>query len=160
MVNKALVLENRRGIMDRKKKQECRGQSGNNSRLRVGIPFTGPIQRTPQQQPRTRLQQRPQVTMQGYQTPQCQFIQHPTSLRPLLQEARFCKDNRPSRGQCRTLEMEGATIVVREDTLQVLVPSRETVPTRHLPPMPLLTEMVTRLLWQPGRILFAVGSIM
>jgi hypothetical protein len=56
--------------------------------------------------------------------------------------------------------MEGATIVVREDTLQVLVPSRETVPTRHLPPMPLLTEMVTRLLWQPGRILFAVGSIM
>jgi hypothetical protein len=76
-VNKALVLENRRGIMDRKKKQECRGQSSNNSRLRVGIPFTGPIQRTPQQQPRTRLQQRPQVTMQGYQTPQCQFIQHP-----------------------------------------------------------------------------------
>jgi hypothetical protein len=32
MVNKALVLENRRGIMDPKRKQERQGQSSNNSR--------------------------------------------------------------------------------------------------------------------------------
>jgi hypothetical protein len=77
MVNKALVLENRRGIMDPKRNQERLGQSSNNSRPRVGVPFTGPMQRTPQQQPRTQLQQRPQVTMQGYQTPQCHFTQCP-----------------------------------------------------------------------------------
>jgi hypothetical protein len=45
MVNKALVLENRCGIMDRKRKQECQGQS-NNSRPRVGIPSVEPIQCT------------------------------------------------------------------------------------------------------------------
>jgi hypothetical protein len=48
MVNKALVLANRRGIMDRWRKQERQGRSNNNSRPRVGVPFIGPIQRTPQ----------------------------------------------------------------------------------------------------------------
>jgi hypothetical protein len=32
MVNKALVLENHRGIMEPKQKQECQGQNSNNSR--------------------------------------------------------------------------------------------------------------------------------
>jgi hypothetical protein len=47
MVNKALVLEDHRSIMDCKRKQEHQGQSSNNSRPRVGMPSTGPIQRTP-----------------------------------------------------------------------------------------------------------------
>jgi hypothetical protein len=51
MVNKALVLENRRSI---------------NSRPRVGIPSVEPIQRTPQQEPRTQFQHRLQKTMQGF----------------------------------------------------------------------------------------------
>jgi PHD/YefM family antitoxin component YafN of YafNO toxin-antitoxin module len=43
MVNKALVLENCRGIMERKRKQERQGQSSNNSRPWVGMPYVGPI---------------------------------------------------------------------------------------------------------------------
>jgi hypothetical protein len=42
-VNKALVLENRRGIMDCKRKQECEGQSSNNSKPSVGMPSAEPI---------------------------------------------------------------------------------------------------------------------
>jgi hypothetical protein len=66
MVNKALVLENRRSIMDRKRKQERQGRRNNNSRPRVGIPSVEPIQRTPQQEPRTQFQHRLQKTMQGF----------------------------------------------------------------------------------------------
>jgi hypothetical protein len=44
MVNKALVLENHGGILDRKRKQDHQGQSSNNSRSLVGMPFAGPIQ--------------------------------------------------------------------------------------------------------------------
>jgi hypothetical protein len=43
MVNKALVLENHHGIMDRKRKQERQGWSSENSRPRVGIPSIRPI---------------------------------------------------------------------------------------------------------------------
>jgi hypothetical protein len=43
MVKKALVLENRRGIMDCKRKQECEGQSSNNSKPSVGMPSAEPI---------------------------------------------------------------------------------------------------------------------
>jgi hypothetical protein len=48
MVKKALVLENRRGIMDCKRKQEYEGQSSNNSKPWVGMPSAGPIKHTPQ----------------------------------------------------------------------------------------------------------------
>jgi hypothetical protein len=51
MVNKALVLENCRGIMELKRKQERQGQSSNNSRPWVGMPSVKPIQRAPQQSP-------------------------------------------------------------------------------------------------------------
>jgi hypothetical protein len=43
MVNKALVLENRRGILERKRKQERQSQHSTNSRCRIGYSFTGPI---------------------------------------------------------------------------------------------------------------------
>jgi hypothetical protein len=36
MVDKALVLENRRGIMERKRKMQHTGYQGSNTRLRVG----------------------------------------------------------------------------------------------------------------------------
>jgi hypothetical protein len=70
MVNNAFVLESHRSIMEHKQKKEHQGQSSNNSRPQVGIPFAGPIQRPPQQQPRAQFQQRSQTAMQGYQTPQ------------------------------------------------------------------------------------------
>jgi hypothetical protein len=43
MVNKTLVLENRRGVMERKRKLVCQHQSGGSSRPRVAMSFTGPV---------------------------------------------------------------------------------------------------------------------
>jgi hypothetical protein len=43
MMNKALVLENRRGILERKRKQERQSQPSTNSRPRIGSSSTGPI---------------------------------------------------------------------------------------------------------------------
>jgi hypothetical protein len=41
MVNKALVLENRRGAMERKKKQEYQHQSNSNTKLCIGSSSAG-----------------------------------------------------------------------------------------------------------------------
>jgi hypothetical protein len=43
MVNKALVLENCRGMMECKRKLVCQHQPGSSSRPRVAIPSTGPV---------------------------------------------------------------------------------------------------------------------
>jgi hypothetical protein len=43
MVNKALVLEYRRGILERKRKQEHQSQHSTNSRCRIGSSSAGPI---------------------------------------------------------------------------------------------------------------------
>jgi hypothetical protein len=43
MVDKALVLENRRGIMERKRKMQHTGSQGDNTRFRVGSSSQGPI---------------------------------------------------------------------------------------------------------------------
>ena len=66
MVNKALVLENRRGIIDRKRKMQRQGPQGNNTRLRVGSSSNGPAFRPGQQSG----QQRIQSAGQGFNTPQ------------------------------------------------------------------------------------------
>jgi hypothetical protein len=42
MVDKALVLENRRGIMERKRKMQRTGSQGSNTRFRVGSSLQGP----------------------------------------------------------------------------------------------------------------------
>jgi hypothetical protein len=55
MVNKALVLENRRGAMERKRKQECQHQASSNSRFCIGSSSAGLVFRPVQQQ----QQQRP-----------------------------------------------------------------------------------------------------
>jgi hypothetical protein len=72
MVNKALVLENRRGIMERKRKMRRTGPQGSNTRFRVGSSSRGPVFRPVQQCGQPRLQ----AASQGFQTPQRQ-IQHP-----------------------------------------------------------------------------------
>jgi hypothetical protein len=43
MVDKALVLENRRGIMERKRKVQRTGSQGSNSRFCVGSSSQGPV---------------------------------------------------------------------------------------------------------------------
>jgi hypothetical protein len=156
MVNKALVLENCRGIMERKRKQECQGLSTNKSWPRVSMPSTRPIQGAPQQSPRVQFQQRPQTAMQSYQTPQRQFIQCPNAT-PGSQNVQ-CKKS--FRGQCRTLRMEEATIMMREGTSLVIVRSHATAPTRGLPPPQPPIRMAAPLLWQPGRTMFTAGSTM
>jgi hypothetical protein len=57
MVNKALVLENRRGAMEHKRKMGHQQQPGNNSRPRVATPSAGPVFRPAQPlfQPRPQL---------------------------------------------------------------------------------------------------------
>jgi hypothetical protein len=54
MVNKALVLENHRGVIERKCKLVCQHQSGNSSRPRVAMSLAGPVfhPAQPQYQPR------------------------------------------------------------------------------------------------------------
>jgi PHD/YefM family antitoxin component YafN of YafNO toxin-antitoxin module len=49
MVDKALVLENRRGIMERKRKMQRTGSQGSNTRFRVGSSSRGPVFRPVQQ---------------------------------------------------------------------------------------------------------------
>jgi hypothetical protein len=62
MVDKALVLKNRRGIMEHKRKMQHTGAPGNNKKFCDVFSSQGPIFRYGQQQ-------RMQVAVQGFQTP-------------------------------------------------------------------------------------------
>jgi hypothetical protein len=75
MVNKALVLENRRGVMERKRKLVRQHQPGSSSRPRVTTPSTGPMFHPAQ----PLFQPRPQVAEQGYSTPQRQVMPRPST---------------------------------------------------------------------------------
>jgi hypothetical protein len=75
MVNKALVLENRRGVMECKCKLVHQHQPGSSSRPRVTTPSTGPVF-CPSQ---PLFQPKPQVAGQGYSTPRRQVIQRPNN---------------------------------------------------------------------------------
>jgi hypothetical protein len=74
MVDKALVLENRRGIMKHKRKMQCTGAQGSNKKFRDGFSSQRHVFHSSQQQ-------RMQVATQGFQTPQCQ-IQRPNFQSP------------------------------------------------------------------------------
>jgi hypothetical protein len=66
MVDKVVVLENRRGIMERKRKMQRTGPQGSNTRVHVGSSSQGPNLCPGQQIGKQRMQ-----TMgQGFQTPQ------------------------------------------------------------------------------------------
>jgi hypothetical protein len=75
MVDKALVLENKRGIMSSKRKHECQSQSGTNSRPRINVnsspasPIFCPVAQS--------FQPKPQPAEEGFVTPQRQMIPHP-----------------------------------------------------------------------------------
>jgi hypothetical protein len=75
MVDKALVLENRRGILSSKRKQECQTQPNTNSRPHINVnssparPIIHPIPWSSQLMPRS--------AGQGFVTPQQQMIPRP-----------------------------------------------------------------------------------
>jgi hypothetical protein len=48
MVNKALMLENHRGMMERKRKLVCQHQAGSSSRPHVATPSAGSVFRPAQ----------------------------------------------------------------------------------------------------------------
>jgi hypothetical protein len=56
MVDKALVLENRRGIMEHKRKMQRTGSQGSNMRFRVGSSLQGPNFHSGQQSGQPRMQ--------------------------------------------------------------------------------------------------------
>jgi hypothetical protein len=70
MVNKALVLENHRGVMERKYKLVHQHQPGSSPRPRVTTPSAGPVFHPAQ----PLFQPKPQLAGQGYSTPQHQVI--------------------------------------------------------------------------------------
>jgi hypothetical protein len=75
MVDKALVLENRRGTLSRRRKQECVTEQSTNSRPRINVnssparPIFCPVTQS--------FQPMSQPTGQGFVTPQRQMIPHP-----------------------------------------------------------------------------------
>jgi hypothetical protein len=76
IVNKALVLQNHRSTMERKRKQERQNQQNNHAKQRIGSSSAGPVSRPVQQQ---QYQQRPHVVGQGYATPHRQMVQRPSN---------------------------------------------------------------------------------
>jgi hypothetical protein len=70
IVNKALVLENHRGVMECKCKLVCQHQLASSSRLHVAKSSAGPVFRPAQ----------PQAARQVFSTLQCQVIQCPNNL--------------------------------------------------------------------------------
>jgi hypothetical protein len=82
MVNKALVLENHRGVMERKRKLVRQHQPSSSSKPRVATSSTGPMFRPTQPQ----FQPRPQAARQRFSTPQRQVIQCPNNLQTLTAE--------------------------------------------------------------------------
>jgi hypothetical protein len=75
-VNKALVLENHRVVMECKRKLVRQHQPDSSSRQRVATSSPRPMfcPALPQYQPR------PQIAGQGFSTPQHQVIQRPNNL--------------------------------------------------------------------------------
>jgi hypothetical protein len=75
MVNKALVLENHRGMMERKHKLVHQHQPESSSRSHVATPSARPVFRPAQ----PLFQPKPQVAGPGYSTPQCHVMPHPNT---------------------------------------------------------------------------------
>jgi hypothetical protein len=66
MANKVLVLENRRGVVERKRKLVHQYQPSSSSKPRVATSSAGPVFRPAQSQ----FLPRPQAVGQGFSTPQ------------------------------------------------------------------------------------------
>jgi hypothetical protein len=109
MVNKALVLENRRGVMERKRRLGQQQQPGSSSRPRVATPSAGPVFRPAQ----PLFQPRLQVAGQGYSTPQRQVMPCPsTSQTPIagnqnVQRTQAAQNPLPGEQRCFACREKG-----------------------------------------------------
>jgi hypothetical protein len=109
MVNKALVLKNHRGAMERERKMGHQQQPGSSSRPRVATPSTGPVFRPAQ----PLFQPRPQLAGQGYSTPQRQAMPRPsTSQTPIVgnqnvQRTQAAQNPLPGEWRCFTCGEKG-----------------------------------------------------
>jgi hypothetical protein len=109
MVNKALVLENRRGVMECKYKLVRQHQSVSSSRPCVATSSARPVFRLAQLQ----FQPRSQVAVQGFSTPQRQVIQHPNNLQTPTTGNQSVQ--RTQSTQDRNKPIVGAITVVKRD---------------------------------------------
>jgi hypothetical protein len=75
MVNKASMLENRRGVIERKHKMVRQHQPRSSSKPRIATSSAGPVFHSAQPQ----IQPKPQAARQVFCTPQCQVIQRPNN---------------------------------------------------------------------------------
>jgi hypothetical protein len=109
MVNKALVLKNRRGAMEHKRRLGHQQQPGSSSRPCVATPSAGPVFRPAQ----LLFQPRPQVAGQGYSTLQCQAMPRPsTSQTPIagnqnVQRTQAAQNPLPDGRRCFTCGEKG-----------------------------------------------------
>jgi hypothetical protein len=120
MVNKALVLESHRGMMEHKRKLVHQHQPGSSSRPCVAMPSAGPMFYLAQ----PLFQPKPQVGGQGCSTPQRQVIQRPTISRHLLLEIRVFRGLKLLITHYRV--NGDATLVGSEVTLPTNAPIRST----------------------------------
>jgi hypothetical protein len=103
MIDKALVLENRRGILMSKREQERQSQQSSNSRVCMRSLPARPTFRLMQQS----VQRIPQPTGQGFVTPPRQMISHPNL---------FQTPNPENQNVRRTPASQGATPVKTSKT--------------------------------------------
>jgi hypothetical protein len=133
MVKKAHMLENCRGVMERKHKMVHQHQSGRSSRPRVAMSSIGPMFHPSQLQ----FQPRPQAAGQGFFTPQHQVIPCPTISRLLLLRIRVFRGPKLPKTRCKLIV--GATTMETRDITPNDAPIRAPVPIRllllHLPPL-------------------------
>jgi hypothetical protein len=124
MVDKALVLENQRGIIERKRKMQRPGLQGSNTRFRVGSSSRGPVFRPVQQSAQPRVQ----AAGQGFQMPQRQVqrpnFQSPRSAPPPPQRSNNAQ-NTGVVGPCFSCCQSGhyANRCPRKSTIQMPAPS-------------------------------------
>jgi hypothetical protein len=109
MVNKALVLENHRGVMEHKRRLGHQQQPGSSSRPRVTTPSAGPVFHPAQ----LLFQSRPQVAGQGYSTLQRQAMPRPNdSQTPIarnqnVQRTQAAQNKLPGERRCFTCGEKG-----------------------------------------------------
>jgi hypothetical protein len=109
MVNKALVLENHRGVMERKHKLVHQYQPSSSSKPRVAASLAGPVFHSTQPQFLPRLQ----AARQGFSTTQRQVIQHANNLQTpaagnqSVQRTQATKDPQQAGRRCYNCGLQG-----------------------------------------------------
>jgi hypothetical protein len=118
MVNKALMLENRRGMMECKRKLMHQHQPSSSSRPRVTTSSAGPVFHPAQPQFQPRLQAAEQIVS----TPHHHMIQPPNNSRLLLLGIRVFRE--PKLPKTRNKLIIGAITVVNGDITLIDAPFR------------------------------------